>query len=355
MHPRLGVLKTGVAQNTCPYLQECQALQLIEELEMNKLKELETQVNTLEWKMTELDRPIDPTEALRKFGNSGSKRDALMAVFSQPYLKEVPPEVKLRLVEEIPRRDIIDGKRLLKRLPLSRAARRSLFASRRWIVQLCDGRDVPQDPIRVWGKANGCEVVQVDLLRKGGRGWDLTKPEGVWSVLLWAAVEGRIACITSSAPRRTWFAPTTDQGDEQLRGSSFWGSDVGGERVFKENLMLIQDMFLWSLASVFRGGGIPLVKEFCTGAEREAQGKGFWSTGSWRSFERWAGVRTGVVPVEADDGKGIHHVFVGTNLDLVGMKPFNGSEFKGANGCWPSGFRVMIERLNGVTKPRARA
>ena len=344
VHPKLGVLKTGVAQNTCPYLQECQALQLIEELEMSRLKELETQVSTLEWKMTELDRPIDPTEALRKFGSSGSRRDALMAVFSQPYLREVPPEVKLRLAEEIPRRDSTDGKRLLKRLPLSRAVRRSLFASRRWIVQLCDGSDVSQDPIRVWGKANGCEVVQVDLLRKGGKGWDLTKPEGVWSVLLWAAIDGRIACITSSAPRRSWLTPTTDRGEDPLRGSSFWGSDLGDERVFKENLILIQDMFLWSLASVFRGRGIPLVKEFCAGAEREAQGNGFWSTGSWRSFEKWARVETGIVPVEADDGKGIHHVFVGTNLDLVGMKPLDGSESKGANGCWPLGFRGMIER-----------
>ena len=136
VHPKLGVLKTGVAKNTCPYLQEFQALQLIEELEASRLRDLETQVHTLEWKLTEVEKPLDPTTALRQYGKTGSRRDALMAVFSQPYLREVPLEVKLRLVEEIPRKGGAEGKGLLKRLPLPRAARRSLLASHRWIVQL---------------------------------------------------------------------------------------------------------------------------------------------------------------------------------------------------------------------------
>ena len=324
---------------------------MIEELETSKLKELETQVQALEWRMTELDKPIDPTEALRKFGNSGSRRDALMAVFSQPYLKGVSTKVKLGLVEEIPRSGSSEGKKLLKRLPLPRAARRSLLASQRWIVQLCDGGDVSQDPIRVWGKSNGCEVLQVDLLRKGGKGWDLTRPEGVWSVLLWAAAEGRIACITSSAPRRTWLEPASVCVEEQLRGSSFWGTDVSDERITKENLLLVQDMFLWSLASVFRGGGIPLVKEFCIGFEKERQGQGFWSTESWRSFERWAGVRAGLVPVGSGEGKEALHVIVGTNLDLPGMKNLDGFKGKGVTGSWPFDFRLMIERALSGARP----
>eukprot|EP00439_Symbiodinium_sp_Y106_P082366 s11_g21.t1 len=53
-----------------------------------------------------------------------------------------------------------------------------------------------------WSKRRGLRVVhprlgllktgvlQIDVLNKGGRGWDLTSPEGVWSVLLWAAAEG---------------------------------------------------------------------------------------------------------------------------------------------------------------------
>ncbi|CAE7263274.1 GIP, partial [Symbiodinium necroappetens] len=322
---------------------ECQALQLIEELEMSRLKELENQVQALEWKMSGLEKPIDPTVALRKFGESGSRKDALVAVFSQPYFKEVPDEVKVKLAEEIPRNNQTDGKKILKRLPLSRAARRSLYNSRKWIVQLCDGYDVSQDPIRVWGKEKGCEVLQIDLLRKGGKGWDLTKPEGVWSVLLWAAAEGRITCITSSAPRRTWQASISERDDHLARGLEFWGSGFENEKVLKENLLVVQDLFLWSLASVFRGGRIPLVKECSAGVERGTQGRDFWDTETWHRFEQWSGVKVGLVPVEDTKGKDIKYLSVGTNLEFPGWRPLKAVSSWNSASCWTLGFRSMIK------------
>ena len=63
-HPSLGVLRTGVSSNTCPYLQEGQALQLIAELEANRLDGLREQVDTLECRLREVMNPLNPTEAL---------------------------------------------------------------------------------------------------------------------------------------------------------------------------------------------------------------------------------------------------------------------------------------------------
>ncbi|CAE7273403.1 GIP, partial [Symbiodinium microadriaticum] len=296
--------------------QECQALQLIEELEMGRLKELENQVQALECKLTEFGKLPDPTRALQRFGETGSRKDALVAVFSQPYLKEVPDEVKLRLAEEIPRTNQADGKKLLKRLPLSRAIRRSLYASQKWVVQMCDGCDVPHDPIRVWGMSQGYQVLQVDVLKKGGKGWDLTKSEGVWSVLLWAAVEGKIACVV------------------------------------RENLLLVQDMFLWSLASVFKGGRIPFVKEFTAGAVRDALGKGFWDTETWRRFEQWSGAKAGLVPVCDDKGKAPGYLSIGTNLEFPEWKVWDASLCKSVGSRWTLEFRSTIKGvLSGFRPP----
>ena len=75
-------------------------------------------------------------------------------------------------------------------------------------------------------------VLNVDIRRKGCKGWDLTKVEGVWRALLWAAATGRIAVILSSPPQ------AKDEG---------------------RALMNLQPLFLWSLASVARGRGNTLL------------------------------------------------------------------------------------------------
>ena len=95
-HPRLGLLKTGVSQNTCPYVQEHQALRLIEELELLKLSEFENQVQNLECELQQISDPLQPALALKKYVETGSRGDALRAVFSQPYLSGVPETVKVK-------------------------------------------------------------------------------------------------------------------------------------------------------------------------------------------------------------------------------------------------------------------
>ena len=320
VHPRLGLLRTGVAKNTCPYyVQEQQALELIRELEMKRLKEFETQVQTLECELRAMSSPADPTEAVRKFVGSGSRADALRSVLCQPYLEGVPEAVKVRLAEGFPPHSEQTGRHIVKRLPLSRAARRSLLTSKRWVVHLCSGKTDQGDKIRKWGHEHGCEVLQVDLLNKGGRGWDLATPEGVWSVLLWAAAEGRIVTILSSPPHRTWGKPKDSAPREEGRRTSEdpWCLDCRSERTARENLLAIQDMFLWSVASVARGQGIPFLREFPefppTNGQKEAN---LWDTVSWIRFQQWAGVRQRFLETGCEENGVPRHLCVGTNLDI---------------------------------------
>ena len=319
VHPRLGKLKTGVAKNTCPYVQERQALELINELEVSRLKEFEQQVQTLECELQSLQAPLDPTEALRNYASSGSRVDALKAVLSQPYLDEVPEAVKVRLAEGIPHLSDQGGKHILKRLPLPRPARRALLASSRWMLHLCSGWIEPDDPIRRWAQEHGCELLQVDVLNKGGKGWDLTVHEGVWSVLLWAAATGRIAAILSSPPSRTWKPEegrVLDQ-EEQRTSENPWMSGCTSEKAIRESLLAVQDMFLWSLASVGRGGGIPYLREFIDPPRINRQPiVNFWDTNAWVQFQQWSGARRRFLE-SGTSAKGVTiHLSVGTNLDI---------------------------------------
>ena len=129
-HPRLGPLKVGVSSNTCPYMQEDQALRLIAELEGEKLKDFERSVQAMEAELRQMSSPCDPTEALKKFVTTGDRGHLLRAVFAQPYLRQA---VKVKLCEDLPGVTDEHGWKLLKRLPLSRARRRSLHGSRRWV------------------------------------------------------------------------------------------------------------------------------------------------------------------------------------------------------------------------------
>ena len=194
-HPKLGPLKTGVARNSCPYVQEDQALTLIGELETARLRDFEQSVQAMEAELKQLASPCDPTAALQRFVSTGLRMDLLKAVFAQPYLQEVPEALKVSLCEELPGLTEGDGWKLLKSLPLSRANRRALHASKRWVVNLGAGPYQAQDPIRQWCEENHLYYLPVDIIAPGGKGWDLTSQKGVWAVLLWAAAKGRIVAV----------------------------------------------------------------------------------------------------------------------------------------------------------------
>eukprot|EP00439_Symbiodinium_sp_Y106_P003270 s2292_g1.t1 len=199
IHPSLGVLNTGVSANTCPYVQEDQALRLIAELESQRLEGFKREIQNLECQLEIVDAPPDPTEALRCFSNSGLRSHALRAFLAQPYLASLPEEIKVGLAEDFPANSPDVGRSILKLLPLKRAARRVLDASDQWVVHLCSGPSRDNDPLIAWCNEMGFTPLQVDLQQPGGRGWDLTRPNGVWKVLVWAASRGKAMLLWSLA------------------------------------------------------------------------------------------------------------------------------------------------------------
>ena len=321
VHPVLGPLKTGVASNTCPYVQEEQALRLINELESERLREFEQSVQAMEAELQQVSSPKDPTESLKQYVTTGSRKDLLQAVFAQPYLKQVPEALKVRLCEELPGLDGQQGWKLLKRLPLSRARRRSLHTSSSWVVFLGAGSHSEADPLRLWAQGKGLEYLSVDILEKGGKGWDLTVEQGVWSVLLWAAATGRISAVISSPPYRTW---CNDEGTSTTRTTADpWGNPDYGSQQFRESLMMIQDQLLWSISSVARGYAIPFLKEIPASTPavlEESSGRmspeRFWDTELWKTFRHWARMHEVRFCQGSLGHSWLRPSVLGTNLDL---------------------------------------
>ncbi|CAE6966844.1 GIP [Symbiodinium sp. CCMP2592] len=306
IHPRLGRLKTGISKNTCPFVQEEQALALIAELEERRLAQFEEEVQTLHCHLESLEKPLDPTEALRIFAMSGSRQDALRAVLAQPYFSDAREDLRSRLAEQLPGFDEESGKEVLKGLPLNRASRRELLSSRRWLVHLCSGTPERNDPLREWAQERGVKLLQVDIQGKGGRGWDLGQSNGVWKALLWAAASGRVVGILSSPP------PIRDEVSLALN---------------------LQPMFLWSLASVTKGTGIPYLFEHALMQDKVPE-----------HFALWSGGRCERIGSKVDSG-----LKVITNLDLGFVEDL---EFEGRK--WSKGLkRVIAQALSG--RPRVQA
>ena len=315
-HPTLGTLRTGVSGNTCPYIQEQQALQLIAELEATRLGEFRHQLQTFECQLEAQRDQIDPSEAWRKFASTGDRKDALGAIFAQPYLQDAPENQRAALAEAIPvdKDGRLDGKRVLKALPLRRSSRKLLLNSDRWVVHLCSGKPRARDPIQEWCERNGMLFLHVDILERGGKGWDLLGMQGIWRALLWAASEGKIAAILSSPPKY--------RDGEQAR-------------------LPLQAMTLWSFASVMRGRGIPYLAEHpCLPPKIQEK------------FGRWSGTKDFSLSQGALGDEYARPTAVQTNLkfDYVSTLKSKGNPGVPPDGrVWTLAFREEIVRaLSGT-------
>ena len=308
-HPTLGVLRTDLSNNHCPLLQEDQAMTLISELEARRLEDFRERVQDLECQIESIDSPPDPTHTLRKCVLSGDRKDVLQAVLAQPYLASVQEEVKAKLAEGFG--DVSDktGQWLLKSLPLNRATRRTLLQTRRWLVHLCSGPEARDDPIGSFCERQGVARLNVDIRQRGGKGWSLSQRNGVWRLLLWAAASERIAAILASPP--------DSKGTE---------ADV----------IRIQDMFLWSLASVANGQGVPYL---CSGVSKQEECR--------EKFVQWAGVQSVSFCQGSLGGEYEQRTEVMTNLDLslLSRLPSKGKPGRSPEGqVWVKEFREQIAR-----------
>ncbi|CAE7351139.1 unnamed protein product [Symbiodinium natans] len=202
-------------RSSCPEVRECDALRLIAELEGTKadealrtMQELETSI-----KVARSHEGRNWADFLKGYVVTGDPSDGLRAVLSAEFMSDVPFEDKIRIFEKIPQSNE-EAWKLMKSLPLNRARRRSLWASRRWIVHLFSGKGESSDPIktltgcRVQGprgetrEASMAEVLEIDLTQS--KSWDIATNGGIFALLLWAASQGKIHAIVGGPPCRTF-------------------------------------------------------------------------------------------------------------------------------------------------------
>ena len=338
---------------------------LIAELEGQRIREFEQSVQAMEAELLQMSTPCDPTEAIRGFISTGDRGRLLRAVFAQPYLKQVPEAIKVRLCDEIPGVSDDDGWKLLKRLPLNRARRRALHGSRQWVVFLCSGAPSEGDPLRVWCQERNLEYLEVDIMCRGGRGWDLCTESGVWSVLLWAAAQGRVASVLSSPPHRTWSSTEGAPNGRSLQDP--WAAHSNDGVVFKESMLAVQDMVLWSISSVARGYAIPFLKEIISTSSVPHQGQAvkmnpevFWETDAWKTFQHWAKVKSLTFCQGSLGHDWLCPTVIGTNLGLDHLhglpkrglpSPLSSEGGTAFYSQWSKGFKKeVVEALAGKVK-----
>ena len=215
-HPVHGRLQVRL-RGSCPVLPMGQALSLIAELEQARMEQFEKTVEGLKKQVKVLREQGREgwswQHHLRALCEEGDRTSMAGFLHRCPTFASVPAEVLLGIPEGVPC-DIKDGWKLLKTMPWSRAKRKAMFSSTSWTVHLFSGDE------RAWAAKNtstmrsslwqialeGDEVmVNVDVTQS--RDLDLTQRDGVFKLLCWAALSGKIKAIVGGPPRQSFPAP----------------------------------------------------------------------------------------------------------------------------------------------------
>ena len=291
-HPEKKPIKVKI-KNHCPEVAASDALDLIRELELSHVRALNESVEGLKARleMIKKEERREWTELLKEFAKTGVKSTVLKVILASPITKDLPYEVQSALVEGF---ELQDGEKYLKALPLTRRKRRSLLASRSWVVNLFSGNgelaDDPFDALTREGKV----VLNVDKLKS--KYWDLHREKGVYQLLLWAAATGRISDIISAPPCQTWPVTSTP-----LRGPEAYPyrtvtepygikdlTTAQARNTDLETATVAKQMILWLLAQVSSPREVGFLIELPADCERLRGDRGIkaslWTTEMWRNF-----------------------------------------------------------------------
>ncbi|CAE7365496.1 unnamed protein product [Symbiodinium microadriaticum] len=182
----------------CPQMQEIEALALIARLEDRKLEQLRNET------LTTRDKVRLSVVAMEKHWNHylydyvvrGNDDDGWRAVRDAPFLEDLPGEC---LAGMIPSGSLDNGWDIMKRNGfLTRAQRRKLLNSKRWIVHLFAGDTGHWEIMRL--DQGDTSVLELDVARCAGH--SLCREE-TWSMVLWAAKHGKVDVVMGGPPGRT--------------------------------------------------------------------------------------------------------------------------------------------------------
>ena len=243
LHPIHGRLQVRLRGN-CPVLPVSQALTLIGESEQARVREFQRTVDGLQAQVRTLREQGREgwswRHHLRAFCEEGNRTSMAGFLHRCPTFANVMPEALLGIPEDVPC-ELKDGWKLLKGMPWSRARRKTMFASKSWTVHLFSGnekamvaRSTSTMRSSFWSIAVEGDEVMVDVDVTHSRALDLNKRDGVFKLLCWAALSGRIKAIIGGPPRQSFPAPIRpDETKEQYQ---------------KEIQLLTRMMMLWYVA-----------------------------------------------------------------------------------------------------------
>ncbi|CAE7765514.1 GIP [Symbiodinium sp. CCMP2592] len=340
-HPRLGKLETSI-RSGCPQLSKKQALELVRELEGAHIGDLESRLRRIQSQLS-AQTGQGFQMVLDEFISTGSQVSAQKLVDRMPFLKCVPTRVTSKLAVGL---EGAQGWDLLKALPVNRRLRKRLHASQNWVLSLCSGRGDPKLKARC--QEEGYELVEVDL--QTSRGWDLTDAP-LWKALCWAAFTGRISAILDDPPIRTWQKTDTGSGMMKLRTyAEPWGvQGLKGTlqaKVDEDTLVSVQPLWLWTVASVARGKGVPMC--FSEGEPGGSDVRA-WKEAVMDPFAEWSNCCFYKVPWTSVGAQHTRPLRVCSNLQfspealqrLLPQVP----KPEVAKASWPEGFRVQVAHV----------
>ncbi|CAE7947469.1 unnamed protein product [Symbiodinium sp. KB8] len=181
----------------CPQLQELEALTLIARLEDRKLEELRNATLLTEDHVRMSAVAMEKTwdAFLLDYVANGAFDSGLRAVRDAPFFRDVPGECLSNLV---PMQGLWSGWDIMKQVGFfTRAQRRKILTSKRWVVHLFAGREGHWEIMKL--DQGDTTVIELDLDRC--HGMDILRSE-TWRMLLWGAREGKIDAIIGGPPGR---------------------------------------------------------------------------------------------------------------------------------------------------------
>ena len=361
IHPKLGRLKTSL-KGGCPQLSKEQALSLIKELEGARLGELAGRLKRVQAHL-KADMGLGFKGALDAFVESGSYTSALSLIKMMPFLEQVPSASLARLVVDL---EGANGWELLKGLPCNRRIRKRLHQSHSWLLHLGAGK---VDPVlRQICQAQGVEVVTINLVEGSA------VEQKVWKALSWAAFTGRLSAIVADAQMRTWNGVKVDDAAPiHLRTAQHpWGlssnTTAMQQKVEDDTVFSLQPMWLWTIASIAKGQGVPFMQ---THAVNAANPNCPWMSSVVDPFSTWSNCSQYQVPGVVEARGRTRPMVVCTNLRFSECGVRNGgSDASVATApCvpgWPAALRSEVtaalfgmdsveEELNVAATPHVSA
>ena len=336
VHPVHGRLQVRL-RGHCPVLPISQALELIAELEQKRVTSFERTVQELQQQIKVIrENGLQAwtwRQHLQAAREGGDRTHVAGFLHKNPVFSTVNAEVLLGIPEQVPV-DAKDGWKLLKGTPWSRAKRKALFQSNNWVLHLFAGEEKSGEAKRratmkgsFWSEALSGDEVMVEVDVTSSKGLDLLQRDGIFRVLAWAALNGRIKSVIGGPPRQTF--PTASQ------------KCVPGSQHVKESQLIVRMMTLFYMAeegrtALWRAGRLRSMVKPHVGFllehpdEQKGELMSFFQTPLWKSFA-WDNLM-GEVPVTMN-GKG---VVLGGNMDLWHLHGAQlGSEGNGLGSVWP--------------------